>query len=230
MRKFLLILTFIFLWAGTVFADCNPGYTFVEGVPSDRPDIQCLSHSYPDGGINSNPDGDLLPGEWKTTWTSGNIQGTLWGIASCNSTAGSANPYSTADADTFDNSADASNSSNGHCWCMATGWTPSGGTLQSLSGAWVFVNSTGAVWNCSPRCTYFCVRGIETTAPLRTAIFDTVAGQVGNCVGNNISINWQNATGGTQESSTCTYGGVLTSPASAPVAPRGYVFTGWSYQ
>ena len=50
----------------------------------------------------------------------------------------------------------------------------------------------------------------------------------GTCIGNTITVRWDDGNGGAY-STTCSYGGALTTPTSEPVAPRGYHFTGWSF-
>ena len=47
-------------------------------------------------------------------------------------------------------------------------------------------------------------------------------------VPNTITINWGNGTGGTHETNTCTYGGDITTPITAPTK-RGYRFLGWVF-
>ena len=54
---------------------------------------QYRSHLYPNGGSNSNNDNDLTAGEWKVSWTSGATQGTMKGIASCNSIGANTNGW-----------------------------------------------------------------------------------------------------------------------------------------
>ena len=49
-----------------------------------------------------------------------------------------------------------------------------------------------------------------------------------DCIANTITVRWDDGNGGAY-STTCTYGGVLTTPTTEPVAPRGYHFTGWSF-
>ena len=50
----------------------------------------------------------------------------------------------------------------------------------------------------------------------------------GTCVANTITVRWDDGNGGAY-STTCTYGGALTTPTTEPVAPRGYHFTGWTF-
>jgi len=47
------------------------------------------------------------------------------------------------------------------------------------------------------------------------------------CNANTITVNWDNGAGGATQN-TCTYGGDLTTPTTAPTK-RGHVFTGWSF-
>ena len=48
-----------------------------------------------------------------------------------------------------------------------------------------------------------------------------------SCNANTITVNWDNGAGGTTQN-TCTYGGDLTTPTTAPTK-RGHVFTGWTF-
>ena len=48
------------------------------------------------------------------------------------------------------------------------------------------------------------------------------------CTPNTITVRWDDGNGGAY-STTCIYGGALTTPATEPVAPRGYHFTGWTF-
>ena len=50
----------------------------------------------------------------------------------------------------------------------------------------------------------------------------------GTCVANTITVRWDDGNGGAY-TTTCTYGGALTTPTTEPVAPRGYHFTGWTF-
>ena len=47
------------------------------------------------------------------------------------------------------------------------------------------------------------------------------------CNANTITVNWDNGAGGATQN-TCTYGGDLTTPTTAPTK-RGHVFTGWTF-
>ena len=49
-----------------------------------------------------------------------------------------------------------------------------------------------------------------------------------SCTANTITVRWDDGNGGAY-TTTCTYGGALTTPTTEPVAPRGYHFTGWSF-
>jgi hypothetical protein len=50
----------------------------------------------------------------------------------------------------------------------------------------------------------------------------------GTCAPNTITVRWDDGNGGAY-TTTCTYGGTLTTPSTPPVAPKGYHFTGWSF-
>lgn len=46
------------------------------------------------------------------------------------------------------------------------------------------------------------------------------------CNANTINLTWQDASGDTHATNSCSYGGTLTTPTTAPTR-RGYTFTGW---
>ena len=50
----------------------------------------------------------------------------------------------------------------------------------------------------------------------------------GTCIANTITVRWDDGNGGAY-TTTCTYGGTLYTPSTPPVAPKGYHFTGWSF-
>ncbi len=98
---------------------------------------------------------DLSNGEWKISWTSGATQGTMHGIASCNSTAGnSASAQWNNDSSNWLRPSDTftSNSTGQYCWCKPTSWTASGGGEQSLAAGWVFAYDRGDASRCANGC------------------------------------------------------------------------------
>jgi hypothetical protein len=49
------------------------------------------------------------------------------------------------------------------------------------------------------------------------------------CIANTITVRWGDKDGGVHATNQCTYGGTLTTPTTAPAAPRGHHFTGWVF-
>ena len=211
---------------------CATGYTKrAAGAAPTLPtqssyNYQHRSHLYPSGGANFNEDNDLSAGEWKVTWTSGTTTGVMKGVASCSTASGT--PYqSTMNANLLSNSADASDDDRRYCWCKPTSWTPDGGSAQVLSAAWVFTVSLDR--GCASACVSECAIGVSSTPAFRSAVFGTI-GTTEICVPNDITLNWGDGNGGIHATNSCSYDGAITTPATAPTAPRGHVFTGWSFE
>ena len=140
-------------------------------------------------------------------WFLGMPYGELSGIVTCNSTSGS---FATA----YPQYNFEQGTTGVYCWFKM---------LRPARSAWVYYGGFGSASECASRCVIDVVATLNFDANLRRGMFESA------CMANTISINWQNATGGTQESNTCTYGDTLTTPATAPTK-RGHTFTGWSYQ
>ena len=144
------------------------------------------------------------------TWNVTAPYGDVSGIASCNSTSGL---YAWAYPQY-----DFNQSSTGvHCWCKMTSPTTS---------AWVSHYDHGSASDCASRCASYCGSYVRFPGGFRGGFFGSSAE---HCIANTININWENATGGTHASNSCTYGGALSTPATAPTK-RGYVFTGWAFE
>ena len=174
---------------------------------------------------------DLSNGEWKISWTSGATQGTMHGVASCNSTAGDNGNWNwNNDSSNWLRSGDTFNSeSTGrYCWCKPTSWTPSGGATQSLAAGWVFYDAGEDADDCAYYCAGYCAYGVGGYAGFRAAVLWSVGATPAHCRANEISIQWGNGAGGTQQTTECTYDGAVTAPAAQPVK-RGYTVTGWKF-
>ena len=209
---------------------CATGYTkttknnSVTSPDSNVNDQQCRAIIYPYGHTD-NPDNDLLAGEWKATWTSGSSQGTLKGIASCNSVPGS-RPGAVSWSTMPSNSNLMTNNQTGlYCWCKPTSWIPYGGDTQYLYTDWVF---RGHISNCGFECAFYCTT--MSLIAFRNALFNTINGGSPQCDANTITIDWSGyGAGNNQTQSTqCTYGGSITTPTEAPTK-RGHVFVGWTF-
>jgi len=215
----------------TVTFTCATGYTKATTTAPTLPrqsgnGYQYRSHLYP-SGASSNNDNDLSAGEWKVTWTSGTTTGTVKGVASC-STAAGIYAHSTMNGNLLSNSADASDDGRRYCWCKPTTWTPDGGDATLLSAAWVFRVDDDDGNSCAYYCAYYCARSVSDDPDLQSVVFGSV-GASENCVANTITLNWGDGNGGVHATNSCEYDGAITTPTTAPTAPRGHVFTGWSF-
>jgi hypothetical protein len=170
----------------------------------------------------------MSTGEWAVDWTSGTA-GTMKGIASCNNVPGDTDNYSWSNPSTLPaNSNLASTETTGrYCWCKPTSWTPSGGSEQLLSAAWVFHIDHGGASYCANSCASDCAHYVNRDAGVRSALFGVV-GASSQCVANTIDINWKNENGTVFETGQCTYDESLATPNSHP-DKRGYTFTGWMF-
>ena len=143
---------------------------------------------------------------WEATTSYGNVSG----IASCNSTSGLwAWAYPQYD---FNQS-----STGLYCWCKMT---------SPATSAWVYRDDHSYASDCDSNCARFCGNYVRDYSDFRGGVIGSADNQ---CIANTININWENATGGTHASNSCTYGGALSTPATAPTK-RGYVFTGWAFE
>lgn len=148
--------------------------------------------------------------ETDKTWAVITSYGNVTGIATCNSTTGSWTvAYPQYDF--------AQGTTGQHCWCKMTSPTNS---------AWVYRYDHGSATTCTAYCANNCSAHVRSIAAFRGAVFGSADD---HCIANTININWKNATGDTHASNTCTYGGELSTPATAPTK-RGYIFTGWAFE
>ena len=217
---------------GTGYTKSTPG-SAITAPNTNANSFEYKSHIYPSGS-NSQNNSSLSAGEWSATW---NSTGTIKGIASCNAVPGDNHSWAwggdssdwtmPANNGLMSNSADANDSSRRYCWCKPTSWTPSGGSEQLLSAAWVFFNGGGDASNCANYCAAYCADYVRSIADFRSALFGVV-GASSQCVANTITLNWNNEDGTNFESGSCTYDESLTVPSTHP-DKRGYTFTGWQF-
>ena len=210
---------------------CVTGYSYAAGFnPSTSLPATSQSgnsyeyHSHDDDNISAN--GSSLPtGGWSATWTSGTNQGTMTGIASCNTTSGSISPYSTSAANTMNTS-----STGQYCWCKPTTWTPSGGSATNLSAAWVFYSDHATAGSCEFYCAFRCASFVQGNFAFRAAVFGAIQPGLASCQANTITINWGGYGTNNNESqqTQCTYDGDVTTPTQAPTK-RGHTFDGWTF-
>ncbi|MBR5904112.1 MAG: hypothetical protein IKZ49_01095, partial [Alphaproteobacteria bacterium] len=125
-----------------------------------------------------------------------------------------------------------------YCYCNVDGYTSAGGTLQSLSSAWVFIGDSGDASACASNCTLSCASGLRDTRSrnlaFRAAVFGSVIGfQSGpaTCEANTITINWTDASSAdisANNAGTATYGEDVRTPVKATTKP-GQRFKGWRF-
>ncbi|MFQ6777878.1 MAG: InlB B-repeat-containing protein, partial [Alphaproteobacteria bacterium] len=156
----------------------------------------------------------MSPGEWAVDFS----YGTITGRALCSTTNGDVYKADTPDVSGTGN----------YCWCKMTGFTPSGGSLQSMSSSWVSKGGTAYsdADSCANWCEYNCTDIVLSDSRFRGALFGKGSAK-SECVANEINVNWYN--GETlYETNQCTYDGAITLP-TAP-EKRGYTFKGWKLQ
>lgn len=201
-------------------SSCTSGYSLRRVALSDvtlpSSSVSPTSYAYKqsDGVIYGDASG-LDFGEWKMQWTSGDVVGTLKGISHC-STNGDSGYRAPSYFDTTD-------STGQYCFCRSYSWTPQNGSEQLFASSWIGLGSKNA--DCVTYCARICVTYAQGWNLIRQ---NTIQGTY-QCVANTITINWQDANGGTHESNTCTYDGDLVTPTTAPTK-FGFRFTGWTFQ
>ena len=223
---------------------CNTGYQLTSVSTYTLPDAgsvstnyQYRSHYWPARGTNSNPDNDLSAGEWKVSWTSSNVSGTLKGIASCNSFI-----HPTADNYDLENKAvwtlpaktnlvdnstgDGDTGLRTRCWCKPTSWSPTNNDTQILSVAWIYAMADGSDRSCGYHCAWKCAEYAASGGRYQSVMF-TMINDSPQCVANTITINYDDGNNGYTPVS-CNYDGALTTPMTAPTR-RGYTFIGWTF-
>ena len=105
-------------------------------------------------------------GEWAVEFS----YGTVWGMANCNNTSGTANKVGTPTLA----------SSGSKCWCQANGFVASGNAYTSgpqctivASSSWVFSDSSSN-YNCALNCAGNCAYRARAVTEFRKALFSVV--------------------------------------------------------
>ncbi|MFQ6777975.1 MAG: InlB B-repeat-containing protein, partial [Alphaproteobacteria bacterium] len=221
----------------TCAATCTTGYTFRAATAGTNPitskDSMRRGTGYAAKGNDGNEvftDGNKTASDYNLTqngsWGTSFSYGDITGISSCNGTAGNHNSLKwdndssnwTRPGDTF-----TQDSTGQYCWCKITGYTPTGGTLQSLSSSWVFLSATN---DCAYYCAFACADFLQNDAGFRPALLESAStSEPAACVANTINVTWNPENGLEPTTNQCTYDGAIT----LPTAPEktGYTFTGW---
>ncbi|MFQ6777974.1 MAG: InlB B-repeat-containing protein, partial [Alphaproteobacteria bacterium] len=163
------------------------------------------------------------------SWATEFSYGVVRGIASCNDTAGNHNDYRydndssnwSRPGDTF-----TQDSTGRYCWCKITGYTPTGGTLQSLVSSWVFYSDREDADKCAGGCADACANDLLDDVYFRPALLGSAsASEPPACIANTINVTWNPLNGLEPTTNQCTYDGAIT----LPTAPEktGYTFKGW---
>lgn len=165
--------------------------------------------------------------------------GILVGRGRCSKTEGSKNPsnrfnYTYYEPTTYDILEDETGQSGAnYCYCRIDGFTPSGGTLQSLSSPWVNNNT---ISGCDSQCSVLCAQGLHfaqtSYLEFRSAILSAIGTcSDSSCVSDTITINWSDASQAdieANEAGTATWGGDIRTPRAAATKP-GKRFIGWTF-
>jgi len=119
-----------------------------------------------------------------------------------------------------------------YCYCQLDGYTANGSqTTIALSAPWVFRADLDGAMDCAYDCAFGCATSLSfdsSNLTFRAAVFGAIPAGPASCQANTITLNWKNATGGTHATTTCTYGGTIDTPTTAPTK-RGHTFTGWHF-
>ena len=122
-----------------------------------------------------------------------------------------------------------------YCYCNVTGYTPNGGTLQSVSSSWMYVDSHGDASTCTSYCGSACAgdmrSGFARQLAFRAALLGSVQPGLASCEANVININWSNADAediSANNAGTATYGSDVRTPVKAQTI-KGKTFKGWRF-
>ena len=72
--------------------------------------------------------------------------------------------------------------------------------------------------------------GVDTCVITSCATGYTVDSSATSCIANTITVRWGDKDGNVHATNSCTYDSTLTTPTTAPTAPKGHHFTGWTFQ
>ncbi|MCQ2562043.1 MAG: hypothetical protein MJ158_00245 [Alphaproteobacteria bacterium] len=202
-------------------ASCALGYHYKAGS-SLNVDSNAVTSTYryksnSGTGDNSANTTGLANGEWDGTFS----YGTLKGKALCSSTSG-----------TYAETGTPNESGTGqYCWCKIDGFTPSGGSLGNVSGAWVFNYDLGDSAVCDGYCAVYCARPLGYYDGFRASMINSVQAGLAICEANVITITWDGAEASdiaANNAGTTTYDGDIRTPVKAR-EKFGHTFTGWTF-
>jgi hypothetical protein len=173
----------------------------------------------------------------KNTWAVDyGTNGMLVGQGRCSTQAGDNNSQEWSNPTITSNLTDETGQEGApFCYCNVTGYTPDGGTLQSVSSPWVFRSHTGDASHCASDCASVCASDMRSTGYYylaeRAALLGSVQSSPATCEANTITINWSDAAQtdiDANNAGTATYGEDVRTPVKA-ATKKGKTFRGWRF-
>ena len=226
-------------------ASCDTGYHLNPGAPNLTEIIGesagtgngYKSNSGRGTNYNESTYGITNNGEFVVDY--GSSKGKIHGYARCSTQVGDNQSNTYTNPTTMSTLPD---SSGQYCWCQLDGYTPNGGTMQSLSAPWVFSASWvpdgyghGGPNTCADACAYTCGQLLfsddNRRLNFRAAMFNAIPSGDPSCEANTIQITWADASAediAANDAGSVTYGGDIRTPKKAVHKP-GKIFTGWTF-
>ncbi len=168
---------------------------------------------------------------WATYYDS--TSGMVTGAGRCSNVSGTGlwNGASSASDITTHTTAELGAEGGQYCYCNVTGYTPAGGTLQSLSSPWLFSNDAYNAAMCTSNCAYNCAFGMREGGQFRAAMLGSVGTSLASCEANTINITWKGATQAAIDANNAgstVYEGDIRTPSEAE-SVTGKHFVGWKF-
>ncbi len=165
--------------------------------------------------------------------------GMITGRGRCSSVSGTGiwNGAQSSDQITFQSSLinETGNNAAPYCYCQLNSYKSAGGTRKNIAAPWMFAHMYESGAECASSCAGQCARfmqgGFQDMLNFRAATFNSVAGGLGSCEANVISITWTDATPesvAANNAGTCEYSGDIRTPVT-PVKKPGKRFKGWKF-
>ena len=165
-------------------------------------------------------------------------KGIIKGHGRCSTRAGAdntwTNTYNVIDSNFVSSLTDETGTGK-YCYCQLDSYTPSGGTMQSLSGPWVFNYNIGDAGGCAESCARNCTNGLQNglsgNLAFRAAVFGAIESSPAMCEANTITIHWDAAAQtdiDANNAGTATYGSDVRTPVKAQTI-KGKTFKGWRF-
>jgi hypothetical protein len=219
---------------------CENGWHVKAGVPDLTTAIGTVagaSYGYVNNAGEQKQQAAALGISDKNTWAVDyGTNGMLVGQGRCSTQAGDNNSQEWSNPTITSNLTDETGQEGApFCYCNVTGYTPDGGTLQSVSSPWVFRSHTGDASHCASDCASVCASDMRSTGYYylaeRAALLGSVQSSPATCEANTITINWSDAAQtdiDANNAGTATYGEDIRTPVKAATKP-GKTFRGWRF-